>query len=157
MADEEYASIGTQDLIGRYHIDGAIVTEPSSLQICLAHRGFIWLEVETIGRVAHGSQFRQGVGANVRMGRVLWEIEQLEREVQTRTSHPLVGPPSLHAATISGGTGLSTCAARCTLGMERRTVPGETEARVVAEWVDLESVVQLAEILVRTAVVYCEN
>ena len=45
----------------------------------------------------------------------------------------MVGPPSLHAATIQGGTELSAYAAHCRLQIERRTVPGETEAQAVAE------------------------
>jgi acetylornithine deacetylase len=39
----------------------------------------------------------------------------------------------VHAATLAGGTGLSTYAAQCVLGIERRTIPGESEAEVVAE------------------------
>ena len=50
-----------------------------------------------------------------------------------RLPHPLVGPPSLHAPLLRGGTELSTYAARCVLGIERRTIPGETEAGVLAE------------------------
>lgn len=133
VADEEVASIGTADLLRHYHPDAAIVTEPTALQVCLAHKGFVWLEVETTGRAAHGSKFELGVDANLRMGRFLAELDQLERDVRARKPHLLVGPPSLHAATLQGGTGLSTYAARCVLGVERRTVPGETEAQVVGE------------------------
>jgi acetylornithine deacetylase len=39
----------------------------------------------------------------------------------------------LHAATLSGGTGLSTYAASSTVQIERRTIPGETETRAVGE------------------------
>ncbi len=133
VADEEYASLGTADLVDRYRVDGAIVTEPTALEICLAHKGFIWLEVETVGRAAHGSQFGVGIDANMRMGRFLAALDRLERELRAREPHPLVGPPSLHAATLSGGTGLSTYAGRCRLQIERRTVPGETAEQVVAE------------------------
>ncbi len=133
VADEEYASLGTADLIGRYQVDGAIVTEPTALDICLAHKGFIWIEVTTLGRAAHGSRFDLGIDANMRMGRVLAELDALEQGVRARPPHPLVGPPSLHAATLAGGTGLSTYAAACTLQIERRTVPGERPAEVVAE------------------------
>jgi acetylornithine deacetylase len=133
VADEEYASLGTADLVRHYVVDGAIVTEPSALQLCLAHKGFAWIEVETIGRAYHGSQFMHGIDANLRMGRVLAELAVLERELRQRTPHPLVGPPSLHAAMLHGGTGLSTYAASCTLQIERRTIPGETEAQVVGE------------------------
>jgi len=133
VADEEYASIGTADLIKHCHVDGAIVTEATDLNICLAHRGFIWLEVETIGRAAHGSRFDLGIDANMRMGRFLAELDKLEQELRAQEGHPLVGPPSLHAALINGGTELSAYAARCTLQIERRTIPGETEAQVVGE------------------------
>jgi len=133
VADEEYGSLGTADLIGRYRVDAAIVTEPTNLDICLAHKGYIWIEVETVGRAAHGSRFTEGVDANMRMGRFLAELDKLERSLRARPAHPLVGPPSLHAAMVSGGSGLSTYAAACTLKIERRTIPGETEADSVAE------------------------
>jgi acetylornithine deacetylase len=133
VADEEYASLGTADLIGRYAVDGAIVTEPTELDLCLAHKGFVWVEVETRGRAAHGSRFDLGLDANLRMGRYLARLEGLERALRARPPHPLVGPPSLHAALLSGGSGLSTYAERCKLQIERRTIPGESEAQVAAE------------------------
>jgi acetylornithine deacetylase len=133
VADEEYGSIGTASVIPEIETDAAIVTEPTALNVCLAHKGYLWIEVETHGRAAHGSRFREGVDANMLMGRFLGELARLERELRTRPGHALVGPPSLHAATISGGTGLSTYAAKCTLQIERRTVPGENEAQAVGE------------------------
>ena len=133
VADEEYASLGTEDLVKHYRPDAAIVTEPTALDICLAHKGFAWFEVATRGRAAHGSRFDLGVDANMRMGRVLAELEALEREVRDRTPHPLLGPPSLHAATIAGGSGLSTYAAHCRLQIERRTIPGESREAVTNE------------------------
>lgn len=133
VADEEYASIGTSDVAGRVTVDGAIVTEPTALDLCIAHKGFVWLEVETIGRAAHGSRYHEGIDANMRMGRVLAELDRLEQELRARAPHPLVGPPSLHAAILQGGTELSTYAARCTLKVERRTIPGEGLAQVEAE------------------------
>lgn len=133
VADEEYGSIGTADLASRIKVDGAIVTEPTALDICLAHKGYLWIEVETIGRAAHGSKVDQGIDANMRMGRFLAALDGLERELRRRPAHPLVGPPSLHAAMIQGGTGLSTYAASCKLQIERRTIPGETQAGAMAE------------------------
>lgn len=133
VADEEFTSIGTSEVIRHFPVDAAIVTEPTHLRICLAHKGFIWLEVETIGRSAHGSRFEDGVDANLRMGRFLNELEKLEQRLRNGAAHPLVGPPSLHAATLNGGVGWSTYSPHCELGIERRTVPGETEASVLAE------------------------
>ncbi|MFN8062287.1 MAG: ArgE/DapE family deacylase [Vicinamibacterales bacterium] len=133
VADEEFASVGTQALVARHRTDGAIVTEPTDLDICIAHKGFIWLQVTTVGRAAHGSRFDLGIDANMRMGRVLSELEVLERSLRTGRRHPLVGPASLHAATLHGGTGPSTYAASSTLEIERRTIPGETDGDAVAE------------------------
>jgi acetylornithine deacetylase len=126
VADEEYGSLGTADLVTRIRTDAAIVTEPTNLEVCLAHKGYIWIDVETLGKAAHGSRFTEGVDAVMRMGRFLAELERLEVALRTGPAHPLVGPPSLHAATINGGTGLSTYAARCRVQIERRTIPGET-------------------------------
>ena len=133
VADEEYASLGTNELIRHYPVDGAIVTEPTELDICLAHKGFIWLEVETTGRAAHGSRYDLGLDANMLMGRFLGELDKLEQALRARPDHPLVGPPTLHAAMIQGGSELSAYAASCRLQIERRTIPGESEAQVVGE------------------------
>lgn len=133
VADEEYGSIGTMDVISHVKTDAAIVTEPTSNRICLAHKGYLWIEVETLGRAAHGSKFDQGIDANMMMGRFLARLDKLGQELRARRPHDLVGPPSLHAATLAGGEGLSTYAASCKLQIERRTIPGETEAQVLAE------------------------
>jgi acetylornithine deacetylase len=137
VADEEYGSLGTSDLIQRVKVDGAIVTEPTGLEVCLAHKGYLWIEVEIAGRAAHGSRFDLGIDANMKMGHFLSRLSALERELRARPPHPLVGPPSLHAALLSGGTGLSTYAPSSTVKIERRTVPGETETQAVAEIQDI--------------------
>jgi acetylornithine deacetylase len=133
VSDEEAASIGMADVLTAFTADAAIVTEPTELEICLSHRGFCWIEVATLGRAAHGRRFEEGIDANMRMGRFLGRLEELERKLRASPPHPLVGAPSLHAATLRGGTGASTYAARCRLEIERRTIPGETEAEVMEE------------------------
>lgn len=132
-ADEEVASIGMSEVLRHVRTDAAIVTESTELQLCLSHKGFCWMEVEVEGRAAHGSRFEEGIDANMAMGRFLGRLDNLERELRKRPPHALVGPPSLHAAVILGGTGTSTYAAHCRLEIERRTIPGETEAGALAE------------------------
>ncbi len=133
VADEEYLSIGTTDLVKQIKTDAAIVTEPTDMKICLAHRGFAWLEVETFGRAAHGSRYKEGIDANMHMGRVLNQLEGLQNQLLNRTTHPLVGVPSLHAARIKGGNEWSVYSNHCLLQIERRTVPGETEKSILQE------------------------
>jgi acetylornithine deacetylase len=141
VADEEYASLGAFDFVARHPADACIVTEPSEGQLVLAHKGFVWAEITARGRAAHGSRWDLGVSAIGRAARIVAALEQFGRvELRGRT-HPLVGPASLHCATIRGGTELSTYAADCRIQVERRTIPGETPDRVRQE---LEDVVRRA-------------
>jgi acetylornithine deacetylase len=133
VADEEFASIGTQGVLARLTADAAIVTEPTSLRVCVAHRGFVWAELEAAGRAAHGSRPREGIDAITRMAPVLQRLADLQRELDAREPHPLVGPPSIHASLIEGGQELSSYPARCLLSVERRTNPGETLEQVERE------------------------
>lgn len=134
VIDEEYASVGTMDLAKRFHADGAIVAEFTELQLILAHRGFVWLEVETIGRAAHGSRPDLGVDAIVKMGKFLTELEKLDQMLRSNPTHPLLESGSLHASLIQGGQELSSYPERCVLSAERRTLPGETPESVEAEF-----------------------
>ena len=133
VADEEYASIGTQSLVKQVHADAAIVTEPTELNICIAHKGFVWLEVETHGVAAHGSRPDLGVDAIAKMGKVLTGLEALQRSLQTGEAHPLLGTGSLHASRINGGQELSSYPEHCLLSVERRTIPGESTQQVEAQ------------------------
>jgi acetylornithine deacetylase len=132
VADEEHASLGIQEALRAVQADAAIVTEPTELEIIVAHRGFVWSEVEVSGRAAHGSRPQLGVDAIVKMGPVLTELGALDIALAAR-EHPLLGRGSVHASVIEGGVELSSYPARCVLGLERRTLPGETGADVERE------------------------
>jgi acetylornithine deacetylase len=133
VADEEFASIGTSSIVKQYHADAAIVTEPTELDVCVAHKGFAWLEVETMGTAAHGSLPELGVDAIVKMAKVLNGLEELDNALRASPSHPLLKSGSVHASLIEGGQELSTYPDHCSLRIERRTIPGETQQRVEAE------------------------
>jgi acetylornithine deacetylase len=133
VADEEFASIGTQDIVRHYRADAAIVTEPTSLELCVAHKGFVWIEVETSGVAAHGSLPEVGVDAIAMMGPVLSGLARLDQELRSGPRHPLLSTGSVHASLIEGGQELSSYPHRCVLGIERRTIPGETQEQVEAE------------------------
>lgn len=133
VVDEEYASIGADALVTKWSADAAVVTEPTDLQIAIAHKGFAWAEVRTRGRAAHGSRPRDGRDAILRMGRVLNALETLDRGLQARPPHALLGAASLHASLIEGGQELSSYPDACTLKLERRTLPHETDADVSRE------------------------
>ena len=126
VVDEEHASIGAEALIASWRADAAVVTEPTDLDVAVAHKGFQWVEVQTRGRAAHGSRPAEGRDAILRMGRVLHRLEALDRKLQKRPAHALLGTASLHASLVGGGRELSSYPDQCTLTLERRTLPGET-------------------------------
>jgi len=137
VADEEYESLGTRAVVASgLRADAAIVTEPTRLAINPAHRGFVWAEFDFHGRAAHGSRYDVGVDAIRHAGLLLAALDQLQRTVLDQRQHPLLGHASLHAATIAGGTGWSTYPEHCRLRVERRTIPGESTATVMAEFED---------------------
>jgi len=137
VIDEEYASLGTQELSNRFQADGAIVAEFTELQLILAHRGFVWLELETHGRAAHGSRPDLGVDAIAKMGKVLVELEKLDQGLRSKPTHPMLGSGSLHSSLIKGGQELSTYPDHCMLTVERRTLPGETPGMVEKEILEI--------------------
>ena len=133
VADEEVASIGARAVAERLRADAAIVAEPTGGDVCVAHKGFVWLRVEIAGRAAHGSRPDLGVDAIAKMGRVLTGVGELDRTLRDGPRHPLLGTGSVHASTVEGGQEMSSYPDRCALGVERRTVPGEAEDQVRGE------------------------
>ena len=132
VSDEEHSSIGVQAVLERFAADACVVTEPTSLGVCVAHKGFAWWRITAHGRAAHGSRPDLGSDAIARMGRVLTGLAELDRSLEERT-HPLVGRASVHASLIHGGQELSSYPERCVLEVERRTLPGETREAVAEE------------------------
>jgi len=108
------------------------VTEPTELELIVAHKGFVWCELEVAGRAAHGSRPHLGTDAIVKMGPVLTELGELDEALAGR-EHPLVGRGSVHASVIEGGSELSSYPASCVLGLERRTLPGEGAEEIERE------------------------
>src|SRR5262249_42180804 len=102
--------------------------------LAVAHKGFVWAEIETHGTAAHGSRYDLGVDAIAAMGATLVGLGDLDVRLRAEgDSHPLLGGASVHASLIDGGQELSTYPDRCLLTVERRMLPGETVAGVEAE------------------------
>jgi acetylornithine deacetylase len=133
VADEEYASIGSQDFLKRHTADACVLTEPSEGRLILSHKGFVWVEIVTKGRAAHGSRWDLGISAIAKMANIIAALERFDHQELRSRTHPLVGPASQHCALVRGGSGLSTYAEECTLHIERRTLPGETAEQAMEE------------------------
>lgn len=125
VADEEFASAGTEEVLRAFHADAAIVSEPTHEEIVVAHKGFAWFEVTVHGVAAHGSRPDLGIDAIAKTGAFPTELQQLAQQLAAEPGHPLLGSGSIHASLIRGGEELSSYPAQCTVSLERRTIPGE--------------------------------
>lgn len=125
VADEEYVSLGTEELLKEYKADSAIICEPTDTNIVIAHKGFAWINIDVKGVAAHGSRPLEGVDAIVKAGKLLVELEKLQTSEFQKIVHPILGSPSIHASTIEGGLGPSTYPDHCRVMIERRTLPNE--------------------------------
>lgn len=148
VADEELDSLGTEAVLSRLTTDAAIVCEPSELRVSTAHRGFVAFEIETAGVAAHGSMPELGDDAIGKMAPVLARIGELDARL-SQARHPLLRCGSIHASLIAGGQDLFSYAARCVLGAERRTLPGETVADVERELRDVAGDAELRLLVAR--------
>jgi acetylornithine deacetylase len=134
VIDEEAAASGTKALLASgVRADAAIVTEPTELDVAIAHKGFVGFELETTGRAAHGSRPDRGIDAIARMGPVLVELAALVDRLGAMPGHPLLGPASLHTSLIEGGQEFSSYPERCLLTGEWRTLPGQSPSDVEEE------------------------
>lgn len=143
VADEEHASRGMVDVLDHMdlsEVDAAIVTEPTELEVAVAHKGFVWQRIDVEGVAAHGSRPHLGRDAIMDLGPVLAGLATLD-EGLAATTHPLLGAGSLHASMVSGGRDWSTIPDHVRLDVERRILPGETIETVEG---DLAAVVAAA-------------
>lgn len=130
VADEEFGSHGTEEVLAHVTADAAIIAEPSGLELTLAHRGFAWFEVQIEGVAAHGSMPEQGVDAIAQAGRIMRALDDLRAELDSGPGHPVLGHGTVRVATIRGGVDAATVAPSCTLTIERRFLPGQSVTSV---------------------------
>ena len=132
--DEEYRYRGVLRFLEDHRpVQAAIVGEPTDLQIVVAHKGCVRLRISTLGRAAHSSRPEDGENAIDHMAEVLLGLRRLHRQLRQR-SHPLVGSPTLSVGRIWGGTGGNIVPDRCTIEIDRRTIPGEEHQAIIAEF-----------------------
>ncbi|MEY4566119.1 MAG: Acetylornithine deacetylase [Planctomycetota bacterium] len=106
--------------------DGAIVAEPTELDIVVAHRGVTRFKIHTHGKACHSSDPTKGVNAIYRMAQVLSHLEQYAESLrQTTIPHPLCGGATLSVGRIEGGISVNVVPDHCYIEIDRRIIPGE--------------------------------
>ncbi len=129
LVDEEHGQSGSRFLAKqKFKADLAIVGEPTRLAIATAHKGSVWLEIATRGKSAHGATPHFGRNAVHEMARVVDVLETDYAKRLRAKRHPLLGHGTVSVGTIRGGTQTNIVPDSCIIGVDRRTLPGETES-----------------------------
>ena len=125
LMGEEAGNDGAHALANKgFSSDLTLVLEPTQLGVVTAHKGALWLEIETTGVACHGSTPDRGRNAIYAMRHVLEAIESKIIPGLSRHSHAKLGNPTLNVGTISGGSKINIVPDRCRIEVDCRVVPG---------------------------------
>jgi succinyl-diaminopimelate desuccinylase len=134
LMDEENNQLGSHALAASgLKADLAIVGEPTGCRLVTAHKGDLWLELTTRGKAAHGATPQLGRNAVHAMARVVDLLETDYARLLRRRQHALLGTATVNVGTIRGGSQPNIVPDQCVISIDRRTLPGETEAEVRRE------------------------
>jgi succinyl-diaminopimelate desuccinylase len=109
---------------------GIIIPEPTKFDVVSAHRGMLWLKVETEGKTAHGSMPHLGINAIAKMNKLLNALDGYEIP---HTPNPVLGSPSMSVNRISGGKATNVIPDRCTIEIDMRTLPQQQPETTIAD------------------------
>lgn len=134
LADEENGQAGSRAFAkSGFKADLAIVGEPTRCEVVTAHKGSVFVEIETHGQAAHGATPQFGRNAVLAMARVVEFLEMDYRQHLLGRKHPVLGSGTVNVGSIHGGSQPNIVPDRCGIGVDRRTLPGETERSVCRE------------------------
>ncbi len=132
--DEEYRKRGVMHAVaGGLTADAAIVGEPTGLRPVIAHKGALRWRLTTIGKAAHTSQPENGHNAIYEMVEVIRWLRQRIEPALALQQHPLLTPPTFTVGRIEGGVGVNIVPERCSIEIDRRTLPQEGPDGILAE------------------------
>ncbi|KIL40360.1 hypothetical protein SD70_14055 [Gordoniibacillus kamchatkensis] len=132
--DEEHAYRGLMAFLEfDLPISGAVVGEPTNLELVVAHKGCVRFAVETHGKAAHSSVPHQGDNAIKQMCKVIDYFSRIVEPKLSASVHPLCGSPTISVGIIQGGSQINIVPERCRIEVDRRIIPGEDPERVMEE------------------------
>ena len=140
MVDEEMGLCGSRAFAASgVKADLAIVGEATRLQVVTAHKGNLWLKLETHGKAAHGSRPELGRNAVHEMARIVDLLETKYASSLRKRRHPLLRHATINVGAIAGGVQANIVPDYCSIMIDRRTMPGETDAGV---WRELKALLR---------------
>lgn len=134
LVDEENKQLGSRALVDHIgKVDLAIIGEPTLCRGITAHKGNLWHRISVNGRSAHGAKPHLGDNAITKMSRFINAVEQKYQPALKKKNHPLLGNPTLNIGMIQGGFQSNIVPNQCSIEVDRRTLPGETETSFMDE------------------------
>jgi putative selenium metabolism hydrolase len=110
--------------------DYVVICEPSNNKIALGHKGKLQVSIKTLGVSAHGSAPEKGVNAIYEMAEIIQRVEKtnlaLMKKEKPRGTLVLSKISSISAS-------LNAVPSECEIYLDRRIIPGETEADIRQE------------------------
>lgn len=131
--DEEFSYRGVVKLCEGLEGHAALVAEPTGLRAVIATKGVLRFRILVRGKSAHSSKPHLGVNAINHMARIVLALEQ-DHERMAANSHPLLGPATCNVGVIRGGVQINFVPDDCFIEIDRRLLPGERTADVLAHY-----------------------
>jgi acetylornithine deacetylase len=126
LMGEEIGHEGAQHLAASgFRADGAVIGEPTGLDVVVAHKGVLRWRMTTTGTSAHSANPGAGINAIGMMARLIRKLEMELIPALGSYRHPLLGSPTLSVGRIAGGREVNVVPDRCTIDVDRRVLPGE--------------------------------
>ena len=131
--DEEYSYRGVVKLCEGLTGHAAVVAEPTGLRAVIASKGVLRWRILVRGKAAHSGKPHLGVNAITHMARVILALEEDHLRLAAHP-HPLLGPATVNVGVITGGVQVNFVPDACAIEIDRRLLPGETVANVLAHY-----------------------
>ncbi len=139
--DEEFSYRGVVKLCEGLFGNAALVAEPTGMRAVIASKGVLRWRIVVRGKAAHSGKPHLGVNAITHMARVIIVIEEDHQRLAAHP-HSLLGPATVNVGIIRGGVQVNFVPDTCAIEIDRRLLPGETAASVLAHYQGLLDVLQ---------------
>ncbi|MBU8880440.1 M20 family metallopeptidase [Bacillus sp. FJAT-29790] len=130
---EEVNCLGAKEVVKKGQIDQAtaiVISEPTSNEVAVAHKGALWLEISIYGKTAHGSMPSQGINAILAINHFINELNNYHIKYER---HDILGDSTLNISMINGGVGPNVVPDQCKMTIDIRTVPGQDHQEIIEE------------------------
>lgn len=126
-ADEELGTTGITKLLAEDNDNylGAVIGEPTLLEVCVTHKGLIRMRVNLHGKGAHASTPKAGINSIQKAAKAILALQAANDELQQK-EHPLLPRRTLTPTMIEGGEKENVIPSFCSFLLDIRPYPGDT-------------------------------